>query len=230
MAKSYYTILGVSIDASPEEIRSSYRRLVKAYHPDYYTGNRDTFHDIQEAYGVLGNDQQRRAYRRSLKSKMAKKPIHRWGAGPAPEPLIPESSPADFGDISLARSFRTVRPSFDEVFDWLWQNFSNLAPPKSGRMENLTLEVPLSPEQASHGGTARVLVPARAACPVCGGYGSVGYYLCNHCAGEGAITGEIPVAISFPPGIVGDHAVKVPLDRFGIKNLYLTVLFRTGRI
>lgn len=224
MAKSYYAILGVSDSASPEEIRASYRRLVKIYHPDHFSGSRNIFHDIQEAYDVLGDERRRRRYEKQLGGP-PRRPPRPYGT-PSPEPLIPDEAPVDFGEISPTRSFRTATPSFDEIFDWLWQNFSSLGPPKSGRIENLTMSVPLSPEQARRGGTARVMVPARAVCPECRGYGRIGPYACRRCAGEGALTGEVPVAIAFPPGLIGDHAVRVPLARFGIRNLHLTVLFR----
>jgi hypothetical protein len=36
----------------------------------------------------------------------------------------------------------------------------------------------------------------------------------------------MPVSVSFPPGITKDHAVMIPLDRFGIPNTHITVLFR----
>ncbi len=45
---------------------------------------------------------------------------------PEPEPLIPENSPTDLGEISPVRSFQSFTPSFDEIFDWLWGNFSAL--------------------------------------------------------------------------------------------------------
>ena len=113
----------------------------------------------------------------------------------------------------------TFMPSLDEMFDWLWRNFSGLDWPKSGRVENLTLEVPLTREQAVRGGTTRIMVPARAVCPVCRGCGGVGFYECARCAGEGAISGEVPVSLSFPAGLRRDQAVVIPLDRFGIRNL-----------
>jgi molecular chaperone DnaJ len=70
------------------------------------------------------------------------------------------------------------------------------------------------------------MVPARAVCPTCRGYGGIGFYECTRCAGEGFIAGEMPVSISFPPGLARDHAVVIPLERFGIRDLHLTVLFR----
>ena len=225
MAKSYYAILGVKPGATGDEIRSAYRRLAKEYHPDLYAGSAEVFREIHEAYHVLGNAVRRRQYEKRISAASgirSSKPVPH----PRPEPLIPEDRPVDIGEISPVRSFQTFSPSVDEIFDWLWRNFSSLAPLKSRRIENLTLEVLLTPEQARCGGNAQVMIPARASCPTCSGCGMAGSYPCSRCAGEGAISGDVPVTIAFPPGLVQDHAVVVPLDRFGIHNLRLTVLFR----
>ncbi|MBN1614349.1 MAG: DnaJ domain-containing protein [Deltaproteobacteria bacterium] len=226
MAKSYYAILGVAASASSDEIRSAYRRLVKEFHPDHFRGGSGAFLQIQEAYSVLGDAYKRREYESSL----LKSSMKRSGASSPypqqPEPLIPEQQPVDMGDISPLRSFQTFSPSMDEIFDWLWNNFAGLDRLKSGRIQNLTLEVTLTREQAMRGGNARIMVPARSVCPVCRGYGGVGFCECYRCAGEGAISGEVPISISFPAGLGRDHAVLIPLDRFGIRNLQLTVLFR----
>lgn len=225
MAKSYFAILGVTSNASPDEIRSAYRRLVKEYHPDRFPGGNEPFLQIQEAYSVLGDVSRRRQYEQSLQGPPspgtgARRPYEE------PEPLIPDQRPVDLGRVSLMRSFETFTPSLDEIFDWLWSNFSTLDSPKSGRLQNLTLEVTLTRDEAMRGGTMRVMVPARAVCPVCHGHGTIGPYECVRCGGEGGITGEVPVSISFPAGIGEDHAVVIPLERFGIRNLRLTVLFR----
>ena len=92
-------------------------------------------------------------------------------------------------------------------------------------MQNLTIEVPLTKEQVLSGGNARVMVPVRAICKICRGYGNVGPYECSRCAGEGAIVGEVPILVAFPPGLKKDHVVMIPLDRYGIRNLHLTVFF-----
>jgi molecular chaperone DnaJ len=229
MAKSYFAILGVTSAASPDEVRSAYRRLAKEYHPDHFEGDSGVFRQIQEAYATLGNNRRRAEYERALRHssvravRMEDPPQY-----PDPEPLIPEPRHTDsgLGEISPVRSFQTFTPSADEVFDWLWHNFSSLDQPKSGYMQQLTLEIPLTREQANTGGSAKVMVPVRAICPTCRGYGGVGLYECLRCAGEGAISGEMPVSIAFPPGLIRDHAVIIPLERFGIHNLRLTVLFR----
>ncbi len=225
MAKSYFAILGISSGSTADEIRSAYRRLAKEYHPDHYSGSSDRFRDIQEAYSVLGNNRRRREYEQNIRKVSARKPLRPTHYA-EPEPLIPEQSPVDLGEVSPVRSFHSFTPSYDEIFDWLWSNFSSLEQPKSGRVKNLTLEVPLTPEQARRGGNAKIMVPAQAFCPTCRGQGGVGFYECNRCAGEGVISGELPVSVAFPPGLTADHAVMLPLDRFGIRNVHVTVLFR----
>jgi molecular chaperone DnaJ len=225
MAKSYFSILGVPSSASPDDIRAAYRRLAKEFHPDRFTGGNDPFLQIQEAYSVLGDAYKRNNYEQSLRKSSMKRSMVP-GLYSEPEPFISKQRPVDMGRISPLRSFRTFRPSMDELFDWLWNNFSSLDWPKSGRVQNLTLEIPLTMEQAMSGGNTRIMVPARAGCPLCHGYGGVGFYECFRCAGEGAISGEVPVSISFPAGLRQDHAVSIPLERFGIRNLQLTVLFR----
>jgi DnaJ-class molecular chaperone len=225
MAKSYFAILGISPNATVDEIRSAYRRLAKEFHPDHYTGSSRRFRDIQEAYAVLGNSRRRREYEKSIRKVLIRTPL-KPTPYPEPEPLIPEEGPVDIGEVSPVRSFQSFTTSFDEIFDWLWSNFSDLTEPKSARVQNLTLEVTLTVEQARRGGNARVMVTAQAVCPACRGHGGVGFYECSRCAGEGAISGEMPVSVSFPPGLTEDHAVMIPLDRFGIPNTHLTVLFR----
>jgi DnaJ-class molecular chaperone len=229
MAKSYYAILGISPNATEDEIRSAYRRLAKEFHPDHYDGKGKIFREIQEAYAVLGNARRRRDYEQTIANVSIKKPF-RSTRYSKPEPLIPEEAPVNMGAVSPVRSFQSIKPSFDEIFDWLWSNFSDLASPKSGRVQNLTLELTLTPEQALRGGNARIMVPAQAVCPTCRGHGGVGPYECLRCAGEGAISGEMPVSVSFPPGLTKDHAVMIPLDRFGIPNTHITVLFRQTAI
>lgn len=68
MAKrDYYEVLGVSRDASQEEIKSAFRRLAKQWHPDRHPSEKkkeaeEKFKEIAEAYEVLGDPEKRRRY------------------------------------------------------------------------------------------------------------------------------------------------------------------------
>lgn len=67
--KDYYDILGVSQNATPEEIKSAYRELVRRYHPDNPEGDEAKFRLVQEAYEVLREEPLRRAYDRQRQAR-----------------------------------------------------------------------------------------------------------------------------------------------------------------
>ena len=63
--KDYYKILGVSPNATTEEIKKAYRRLALQYHPDKNPGDKkaeEKFKDIAEAYDVLSDPEKRKKY------------------------------------------------------------------------------------------------------------------------------------------------------------------------
>ena len=60
--KNYYEILGVSKDATAEEIKKSYRKLSLQYHPDKNPNGEEKFKEISEAYNILGDTEKKKQY------------------------------------------------------------------------------------------------------------------------------------------------------------------------
>ncbi|MGB4024787.1 MAG: DnaJ domain-containing protein, partial [Acutalibacteraceae bacterium] len=65
--RDYYEVLGVSRDASTDEIKKAYRKLAKKYHPDVNPDNKEAeakFKEATEAYEVLSDSEKRAQYDR----------------------------------------------------------------------------------------------------------------------------------------------------------------------
>lgn len=67
-AKNYYDTLKITPHATQNEVKSAYYKLTLQYHPDKNNSEyaKQKFHDISEAYGVLGDHEQRKIYDRSV--------------------------------------------------------------------------------------------------------------------------------------------------------------------
>ena len=63
---NFYRVLGVSREASQEEIRGAYRRLAKERHPDHPSGSAEEFSLLQEAHAVLSDPNRRRSHDEAL--------------------------------------------------------------------------------------------------------------------------------------------------------------------
>lgn len=233
MARNYYAVLGIPARASQADVKNAYRRLAKAYHPDRYAGSDRPFQDVQQAYSVLGDAGRRRKYDAELCGSRSPGAACRrpFGTDPepltgrggtafrSPEPLVPERgrAPRSVPQSILERFFSGHRED--------WRDAPGSAPPLAG---DLTVDIPLTVEQCRRGGRVRVAVPARAVCPACLGYGGLGLRACPRCAGGGLLLFAAPLTIPFPAGIRPPHAVRIPLDRFGLDNRSLTARFFPG--
>src|ERR1051326_3497772 len=94
MAKSLYETLGVSKNASQDDIKKAYRKLVREVHPDRNPGNEERFKEVQGAYDVLSDPDKRAQYDR-FGSANGRGP---GGGGPG-------ATTFDFGDFDLGDIF-----------------------------------------------------------------------------------------------------------------------------
>jgi molecular chaperone DnaJ len=236
MPKNYYLILGISPDASAEDVKAAFRRRALELHPDRSGLESGPFQDAQEAYSVLGNAERRRRYDRQYRAVSAQG--HRRSVSPEPlvrerrkgEPLRPIEPARSLREFRPLESFKSYSPSFDELFDRFWSNFEPFSRPKAERLESLTVEVVLSPEEAKFGSHVRARIPARARCAECSGHGTVDFCECWCCEGRGAVITVYPVEVSVPSGTRDGDSVRIPLAPFGIENFYLALLFRVSAV
>jgi DnaJ-class molecular chaperone len=102
-SKSYYKILGLEDSASPEEIKSAYRKLAMKYHPDRNPGDKvaeQKIKEINEAYSILGSADKKAEYDLRLKMGTQHDPFSSAGFDPM----------RDFNDI-FDEIFKRSRPS-----------------------------------------------------------------------------------------------------------------------
>lgn len=171
MAKrDYYEVLGVSRDASQEEIKRAYRRLAREHHPDRNPGDpqaEERFKEINEAYSVLSDPQKRAAYDQFGHQGPGMGP----GAGPG-EGFGPGFA-GDFGDL------------FDVFFGGMHRE-----PTGPTRGEDIAVEVSLDLEEILRGTERTVRVHRIEVCDACGGTGArrgTGPVTCQTCRGTGQV-------------------------------------------
>ena len=64
-SKDFYSVMGISKDASDEQIKKTYKKLAFKYHPDRNQGDKkseEKFKEINEAYQILGDAERRSQY------------------------------------------------------------------------------------------------------------------------------------------------------------------------
>ena len=208
--RNFYSILGVPEDADQPTIRQAYRRLVFSTHP--HTGESPDpvrFRGIQEAYSVLSDEQQRRAYDREFRHRpRTAQPIER-GA-----PIEPLDVPGDFA---------TTAPSISEILDHIAQNFFGFHRKSLGPFRHLGVEIVLSRDEARFGCRVPMQLPRYETCRRCFGSGDVGWGLCPLCHGFGGVEGKASIALDIPPMTRDASRFEVALGEAGISNLVLDV-------
>lgn len=121
---SLYDVLGVSVDATPEQIKDAYRRGALACHPDVAPADERTtaeaaFRRLSEAYRTLQSNASRSAYDISVGLKGAVvAPLRRRSASPVRRPTVRKDADAVFADVFEGQSIHDIlfRASFAKKF------------------------------------------------------------------------------------------------------------------
>lgn len=133
----YYKTLGVSRNASADEIKKAYRKLARKEHPDA-GGDEEKFKQINEAYEVLGDEKKRKLYDQYGTGDANKIP-HGWGGGNP----FGGGAGAGFGSwADILESIRRGEGAFGGSWDFGDFGGAQRAPrPMKGRDINVTLKV-----------------------------------------------------------------------------------------
>lgn len=182
--RDYYEVLGVSKDATQEEIKKAYRRLARKYHPDANPDDpraEEKFKEISSAYEVLSDPEKRKQY---------------------------DAGQTFFGHGAQgAGDFRTWQQGAPFGGDWadLFRDlfgggfsttgfgtpFGTATRQRAQRGEDLSVAVRLSFEDAMKGVTTRISVPQSVQCKTCGGSGAAPGtrpVTCPQCQGRGVVS------------------------------------------
>ncbi len=174
MAGDYYQILGVSRDASKEELKRSYRRLARKYHPDVNKepGAEERFKEINRAYEVLSEPETRSRYDRFGEAGVSS------GAG---------ASGFEYGDMG----------GFADIFESIFSGFGGVGGPTTSRRrtgpvrgDDLRLDLKLEFREAVFGGEKQIRIPHLETCQVCNGSGAkpgTSSRTCPTCNGVGQV-------------------------------------------
>ena len=167
----YYDRLGVSKDASQDEIKRAYRKMSKKYHPDINKepGAEEKYKEVQEAYETLSDDQKRAAY-------------DQYG----PDGANGFGGQGGFGGFDGGAGFG----GFEDIFSSFFGGGATRNPNAPRQGDDLQYRVNLSFEEAIFGAEKEVHYNREATCKTCSGSGAkpgTSPLTCGRCHGQGVI-------------------------------------------
>lgn len=184
--KDYYEILGVSKNATDEEIKRAFRLLAKKYHPDVNkeAGASEKFKEIGEAYAVLSDKNKRSQYDQF---------------GHAAFDSASGGAGFNMNDIDLEDLLSQVfggsfGSSFSSAFGGGFSGFSGFGGSRgrnrSRRGDDLIMRIKLSFDEAVNGTKKDIKVDVNENCTECRGKGGFDEITCSTCGGRGVILDE----------------------------------------
>jgi len=225
--EDYYETLGISRNATLEEIKTAYRRLALKYHPDKNPGNHaaeENFKRLSEAYQVLADMEKRQLYDLYGHAGLAGMDVSGFGGF--------EDIFASFGDVfedffGFGRRRGRTRPqpgadlrhrvtlTLEQVVQGLDATVEVERRGPCHRCQGGGLE-PGSRAQTCHRcggrgqvGQARGMLKIFTTCPECRGAGSLIASPCQECHGAGAVQEKKQVQLRIPPGV--DNGTRLRL-------------------
>ncbi len=178
----YYKILGVSKNATQEEIKKAYKKMAVKYHPDKNQNSKEAekkFKEINAAYEALGDPEKRKMYDQFGEDGLKGNPFQGGSGGFS----------GDFSDIFGSGGFGDLGDIFGDIFGGGSRGRSRRksAPRQGG---DLLVNITLSFEEAFKGVTKKIRVSRTDRCDVCHGSGAepgTSKKTCPTCHGAGQV-------------------------------------------
>lgn len=176
--KDYYETLGVSRNATQEEIKNAYRKLIRKYHPDMNPDNREEarekFKEVSEAYEVLSDAKKRQIYDLYGHEGVS---AQYWDKG-----FDFSKHFTHFEDIEDIFGDLFGRGIFEDFFGFGFKRTRQRAP----KGANIRVKLHLSLEEIAEGTKKEILLERWEACNSCGGKGGE-FTTCHACEGRGEV-------------------------------------------
>jgi molecular chaperone DnaJ len=163
--KDYYNILGVSKDASQDEIKRTYRKLAHKYHPDKQGGDEKKFKEVNEAYQALGDAGKRQQYDRYGSTAFNGSA----GGGSPGGDFSSQFDGADFGDI------------FEDLFSGFSGRGRASDRQQRKRGRDMSIDIDVSFSESVFGSRRGVLLEKVSQCDACDGRGAAPKSAINKC-------------------------------------------------
>jgi molecular chaperone DnaJ len=179
--RDYYEVLGVSKNASAEEIKKAYRKVAMQYHPDRNPGDKEAeekFKEAAEAYEVLSDADKKAQYDRFGHAGMA----NNGRGGFSGQGMNMDDIFSQFGDIFG-----------EDIFGSFFGGGGGGGRRSRGtgtRGSNLRVKLKLNYEEIAKGVTKNIKVKKYVVCSTCGGNGARdknAIQTCNTCGGSGQV-------------------------------------------
>jgi molecular chaperone DnaJ len=198
--KDYYETIGVPKTATADDIRKSYRKLARKYHPDLNPGDKsaeDRFKTVQEAYDVLSDDKKRSLYDQAgFYSDNMAQGGGPGGAGPGAGRPNMDFSGFDFSDYARQSEGRSGSArqtenggAFRDLFSQFFKGGSEETELEPEKGSDLEYAVTIDFWRAIRGTQAKIDVTRHEGCPTCQGTGqaNTGSVTCTQCNGSGNV-------------------------------------------
>lgn len=174
--RDYYEVLGVSKDASADEIKKAYRKSAMKYHPDRNPGDKEAeekFKECGEAYEVLSDPDKKARY-------------DQYGFAGV-DPNFGAGGGSGFGGFGGFEGFGDFGDIFSDFFGGGRSRASQQNAPRRG--ENVMARLDLTFEEAAFGCEKEVSAPRIENCSACNGTGSADGVIetCQQCRGTGQV-------------------------------------------